>query len=244
MKIIGGKLMSKKKLLVSATLLTTALLGVSKVSAQEYEDATTARVDSAITFEKDEGPVNPVDPEDPDNPIDPDNPNDIGGELMISYASNLSFGDQEKSGTSWNALADVVNNGEKTVTPFVGTKDSRGSDRNGWVLTVKQDDAFKDSENNELAGAELVFSNLFYAEQAGAPEAASGEVTVNTSPQEIAKASSAQGVGSWSVGLGKLNEDGKTNGVTLRVPSTTAKNTGTYTTTVTWELTADPVAPE
>ena len=234
--------MNIKNLILSATLLATATISATEVSAQEYEDATTAKVNSSITFLVDDNPDNPVDPNDPDNPVIPDDPNDPninGGELMITYASNLNFGDQEKSGTSWNALADTVNGGT-AITPFVGTKDSRGTDRKGWVLTAKQDDSFKDAEGNELSGAELTFNNLFYADKEGAPEVAPGEVTLNSAPQDIATANSIQGVGSWSVGLGNLEEDGTTNGVTLSVPATTAKNTGSYTTTVTWELTADP----
>ena len=161
--------MNIKNLILSATLLATATISATEVSAQEYEDATTAKVNSSITFLVDDNPDNPVipdDPNDPDNPVIPDDPNDPninGGELMITYASNLNFGDQEKSGTSWNALADTVNGGT-AITPFVGTKDSRGTDRKGWVLTAKQDDSFKDAEGNELSGAELTFSNLFYAE--------------------------------------------------------------------------------
>lgn len=234
--------MNIKNLILSATLLATALINATEVSAQEYEDATTARVNSSITFLIDDTPDNPVDPNDPDNPVVPDEPNEPntnGGELMITYASNLNFGNHEKNGTSWNALPDTVNGGV-AITPFVGTKDSRGSDRKGWVLTAKQDDSFKDAEGNELSGAELTFRNLFYADREGAPEVTPGEITLNNTAQDIAIANSSQGVGSWSVGLGNLGEDGTTNGVTLSVPATTAKNTGSYTTTVTWELTADP----
>ncbi|EGO6085916.1 hypothetical protein HA909_002717, partial [Enterococcus faecalis] len=58
----------------------------------------------------------------------------------------------------------------------------------------------------------------------------------------------------WSLALGQLDGEVKqgeedneetfktTSGVTLSVPSTTSKNTSTYSTTVTWELVADPSA--
>lgn len=237
--------MKQTNLFLSASLLAVALLSAGEASAQEYEGATNAKVDSAITFLVDDNPDTPVDPSDPENPVNPDDPNNPpnpnGGELMITYASNLNFGSQDKSGKNWNALADSVNGGTK-IAPFVGTKDSRGSERKGWVLTAKQDGAFKDSEGNELVGAELSLSNLFYADKAGAPQASTGKLTLSATAQEIAKANEEQGIGSWSIGLGQLDSNGQTDGVTLSVPGTTAKNTAAYTTSVTWELTADPTA--
>ncbi|MFP7307083.1 WxL domain-containing protein [Enterococcus faecalis] len=237
--------MKQANLFLSANLLAVAMMGAGEVSAQEYDGATNAKVDSTITFLVDDTPDTPVDPSDPDTPINPDDPNNPpnpnGGELMITYASNLNFGSQDKSEKSWNALADSVNGGTKIV-PFIGTKDSRGSDRKGWVLTAKQDGAFKDSEGNELLGAELSLSNLVYAAREGAPQASTSKLTLSASAQEIARANGEQGIGSWSLGLGQLDNNGQTNGVTLSVPGTTAKNTTSYTTSVTWELTADPSA--
>lgn len=241
--------MKAKNLLMSAVLLTTMMGGAVTSFAAEYEDATHAKTDATITFTKDEGPTKPVDPIDPEievDPIDPINPN--GAELMISYASNLNFGEQSKEGSSWNALADKVKEGEETkeIVPFVSTKDSRGAERNGWTLTAKQDADFKDG-TTVLKGAELHLSNLFYAEKTGAPTATAGEVVLGLEAKDISNATADSGVGRWSVGLGELEgEVGSqtTSGVTLTVPETTAKNAATYSTTVTWELTADPAAAE
>ncbi|WP_075320449.1 WxL domain-containing protein [Enterococcus faecalis] len=275
--------MKKKQLFAGAAVLAMLSAGgasaTTTVLAQDYntdEDGTysSAVTNATVTFLEDDETGTIVDPDDPEGGdedgggIDPVDPNEDGAELMISYASNLNFGTQSKQGTSWNALADKVyktdaegnhvvgEDGEKElkeVTPFVATKDSRGSSRKGWVLTAKQDAAFKDGED-ELKGAEINLSGLRYAVVDGAPGFVADEITLNDEPQEVSKAGVDEGIGAWSLALGKLDgevEQGEdenkvtnqtTSGVTLNVPSTSAKNTGTYSTTVTWELTADPTA--
>ncbi|EPD1725703.1 WxL domain-containing protein [Enterococcus faecalis] len=261
--------MKKKQLFAGAAVL--AMLSAGGVSAattalaQDYdEDGLSAKTNATVTFEADEDTGTIVDPDDGDEDgggIDPVDPNENGAELMISYASNLNFGTQSKQGTSWNALADKVyktdaegnhvvdEDGEKELkeaTPFVATKDSRGASRKGWSLTVKQDGAFKDGDD-ELKGAEIVLSGLRYGGEHGAPTPKAEAITVSDEAKEVSNASTDEGIGAWSLALGKLQgEEGSqtTNGVTLNVPSTSAKNTGEYSTTVTWELTADPSAAE
>lgn len=235
--------------LISTSALALMLFGTAAPSfAASYTDSTHATSDASITFSADDSAPDPVDPNDPDNPVVPDEPsNNKGAELMITYASNLNFGTQSKSGTSWQAKGDTVtevsSKSKKTVAPFVSTKDSRGTTRKGWALTVKQDKDFEDSKGNKLTGAQLVYSNLSVAALTGAPVVASGAFTLGTDAHTVANAGTDQGVGAWSVGLGTLDEkSGTTNGVTLNVPATTAKNTDTYKTTVTYELTADPAA--
>lgn len=238
-----------KNLLLSATLLVLVPVFESnlEVFATQYEDATHAKSNAQITFVKDTEPSLPTDPEKPEKPVepvDPTNPN--GAELMITYASKLNFGKQSKNKTASHALADRVKEDGGTtreIVPFIATKDSRGSERKGWSLTAKQDGDFKDSKGNILEGAELTFKNLGYANTTGAPTAISGNITINNQAKEISFADVSSGVGNWSVSLGKLTgEDNSktTDGVILTVPSTTAKNTDTYTTTLTYELVADP----
>lgn len=267
--------MKKKQLFAGAAVLAMLSAGgistATTVLAEEgdnYEGALSAETEAKVTFLEDDETGNIVDPDDPDggdedgnggvDPVDPTNPN--GAELMISYASNLNFGTQSKSATSWNALADKVWANEehtetKEVTPFVATKDSRGTSRKGWVLTAKQDAPFKNGEDI-LKGAEINLSGLRYAGVTGAPEASFDEngITLGDEPKQISIAGEETGIGAWSLALGSLDgsveqgegEDKVTNqttsGITLSVPSTSAKNTGTYSTTVTWELAADPTA--
>ncbi|EME7220779.1 WxL domain-containing protein [Enterococcus faecium] len=234
-----------KNLLMCGALLATTLSSGGSVFAADYTDATTAKTDAIIQFEKDEDPTNPVDPGDPTKPLDPNDPtNPNGGELMIVYASKLDFGTHKKTETSFNAKADEMKDGTK-VTPFISVKDSRGTDRKGWSLTAKQDGAFKDSNGNELTGAELKLSNLFSGGngQVGAPSVTGGEIVLNDTDQEIALADATSGIGVNSIGLGHLQADETTDGVQLNVPNSTVKNTDQYKTTVTYTLTADPTQP-
>ncbi|HCT9166891.1 TPA: WxL domain-containing protein [Enterococcus faecalis] len=252
--------MKKKQLFAGAAVLAMLSAGgVTTALAEEgdnYDGATSAETEAKVTFLEDDDTGTIVDPDDGDedgnggvDPVDPTNPN--GAELMISYASNLNFGTQSKSATSWNALADKVwaneeHTEKKEVTPFVATKDSRGTSRKGWSLQAKQDDVFTDGSGAVLEGAELSLSNLRYAELEGAPKASKGKIVLGEEAKEISLAGTNEGIGAWSLALGSLGNEGEqgrpTNGVTLSVPSTSAKNTGTYSTTVTWSLVADPTA--
>lgn len=243
--------MKIKTLLLSATLLAATVGGSATSYAATYPDATHGKSDAAVEFKADTdpgGPVNPTDPTDPVDPVDPTNPN--GGELMITYASNLDFGIQGKLGTEFFAKADKINKDdgsggvvEENITPFISIKDARGTDRKGWTLTAKLDDVFKDTKGNELTGAELILSNLFSGSgQNGAPVTTTGDITLSTTDAPIATADATQGVGNWAVGLGTLQGTklDTTNGVKLSIPGTSIKNNGVYKTTVTYTLTAQP----
>lgn len=257
--------MKKKQLFAGAAVLAMLSAGgASTALAADYGDDTQATTEAKVTFLEDDDTGNIVDPDNPGggdggggvDPVDPENPN--GAELMIQYASNLNFGTQSKSATSWNALADKVytdetHNETREVTPFVATKDSRGTSRKGWVLQATQDGEFTDGGGAVLAGAQLSLSNLRYADVNGAPKAAKGEITLGNEAKDISRAGDGEGIGAWSLALGDLQggeqgegEDKVTNqtttGITLSVPSTSAKNTGTYSTTVTWTLSSDPTA--
>lgn len=156
--------------------------------------------------------------------------------------------------TSWNAYADKIKDPEtqgatKDIVPFVSVKDSRGTDRDGWRLSVKQDGDFKNG-NAVLKGAQLTFSGLRYATGDTMPTATTGNVVLGTEATVIAKADGTHGSGITSLALGTLKEetetaaDGtktqvqKTEGVNLSIPKNTAIDTGSYTTSVTYELTA------
>lgn len=226
-------------------LVLTSLVGGAATSfaagTAEYPTEAEAKTKGEITFLADEDGGQPVDPTDPTVPVDPSKPINPGkGELMITYASDFNFGTQKKGETSWKAQADKMKN-DDLITPFVSTKDSRGTDRDGWTLTAALSKGFEDGKGNELKGAELKLSNMFYSDKVkDAPEASQDVLTLNDTGQEVAKATATTGIGSWSVGLGELQADNTTNGVTLNVPEKSAKNTATYTAEVTWELTNGP----
>lgn len=216
--------------------------------ASSYEEATKATTVGEITFTENGDPEIPVDPENPNIPVVPVEPvNPENAELMISYVSDFRFGEQDKSLNSWQALADTVYvNKEKKqmkeIVPFITTKDIRGSSRKGWILTVTQNDDFRDENGEILKGAELQLSGLHYPSLDGAPAINADTITIGKEAQAIVKANETTGVGQWSLALGELKgeEQKKTTGITLNVPETTAKKNTTYSTSLTWELIADP----
>ncbi|EME8160665.1 WxL domain-containing protein [Enterococcus faecium] len=240
--------MKRNNLFVYGTLLTLSsafFVGINSYADTDYSDSIHAKSEAIIQFEKDDSPVDPVDPDDPNVPVNPVNPpNKNGGELMITYASNLNFGTHKKTETSFYAQGDELKNGNK-ITPFVSIKDSRDNTRKGWSLTAKIDGDFADSSGNILKGAELHFSNLYSGNgQTNAPEVTQGDIVLNKNDEEIAKAGVNNGVGLNSIGLGKLDTTtNTTNGVKLTVPGSIAKDTEEYKTTVTYTLTADPTNP-
>jgi hypothetical protein len=247
------RILKLRGLLVCGLVLGISVTNSSVVaSAATYGDnngASTATVDGTVIFEKDSGPSKPVDPSDPDIEVDPggENPNTTGSELWITYASELDFGVNSKSDTIFYAAADQIadgTGGTKPITPFVSIKDTRGSDRQGWNVTAKLDDEFKDSKGNSLEGATLTFSDLFSgdATMTHAPSTHAGSVIIGTLAEaDIASADKDHGSGSWAIGLGKLNANGThTTGVTLSVPQDSVKNTDTYTTSITYTLSVAP----
>ncbi|MGG5357665.1 MULTISPECIES: WxL domain-containing protein [unclassified Enterococcus] len=243
----------KKQIFISAATVMLLSLTGGKVFATSYPDGISATTDAAVAFNNDavdpENPIPPiVDPENPEEPgIDPEDPNPnppVDG-LHLSYVSDFNFGEGSKNTTTFYAEADTVNNGERSIVPFVATNDSRGTDRTGWTLSAKLD-APLTNDGHELA-ARLSLENLNYAIGGDhtadkAPEAASGEIVlIPGQEQVIASANTVQGIGSWSLALGQLNEEKThTNGVKLVVPSTSVKNTGTYSSSLSWTLTAQP----
>ena len=267
------KTLLKSTLVLTSIVTTGAILSsasIANADGTSYKDALNAKTTSDLTFIKSDAPTPPTPPgpkpepepepgEDPKPDPNPQ-PNPQGGELMLSYASNLNFGTQLKSDTDFFAKADKGSNGTEFL-PFIGVEDNRGSERKGWKLTAKQDTPFNSTKDNkkQLDGATITFSNLFYDDKAGAPKAASGDVVLTSEANDLATADTTTGIGRWSLGLGKLEEgivsytadkDGKmtpvkglvTKGVKLSIPNTSVKESDTYTTTITYELIADPTA--
>lgn len=233
----------------TTTFLTSAVvlvsfLGSTSAFAVEYEDAK-AITDAQVEFEKSTGPIDPVDPENPEGitPELPTNPN--VGDFGILYASDFNFGKHENVGSdvSANVLAVEDTKGNK-ILPNIQTVDLRGSDRKGWVLTAKVNGAFTDKDKNELKGAELVFSKLAYKGTApDAPTAKSGEITLSSTAQELASANNENGAGVWALAFGSLDSNREmADGATLNVPKNTVVNATTYSTTITYELVADPAS--
>lgn len=242
--------MKKPITLLSVVLLSSIFLSTTQSAyAATYEDENKATSTGSVTILENDSPSESLpDPEDPDNPVipDPENPtNPNPGLLRINYVSDFSFGSHENTSDalSINASLDTVFDSDgkplKRV-PFVSTEDRRGSNRKGWELRVSQLTPFKDGDGNELTGATLALSNLQYSSSSNAPSVTDGTITLNKEEQPLATASDSSGIGAWSLALGNAQEDETTDGVQLNIPRNTVKNNTAYTSTLLWELVADP----
>ncbi|MBE9909345.1 WxL domain-containing protein [Enterococcus casseliflavus] len=244
--------MKKKILTIAAATLLGSLFMSNQLIAQavSYDSSTKATTEGTVTIVEDDNPEIVVpDPEAPDNPLDPENPiNPNPGQLRINYISDFSFGSikNTSSAVTLSAQLDKLwaeDGSEVGRVPFVTTEDLRGTSRQGWELRVSQPEQFKDADGNELQGASLSIGGLRYAsESTAAPTVNPNTIVLNESEQAVATASSTQGVGLWSLALGKANDDGGTDGVTLDIPANTVKNNTDYTSSIVWELVADPSA--
>ena len=254
------------RLATIAALSTTILAGgAASAFAQEVRDVTT---DGQIEFRpagEDDGESEVLPPEtDPDAPdveIDPEVPGTTGP-LSIIKAAHMNFGSQVISNQDqvYNMVAEMHplrETGE--LVPYVSfaqVQDLRGTNA-GWDLQVSLDDFTSNTQNNILTGAEvgLMASRIQYEGTNGqnAPSnhtdglrliPGAGAVSVMTAEE-------GQGAGASSVIWGNqadlndqfANEDidvVENDAIRLSVPGSTAKDATTYTSTLSWELTATP----
>ncbi|MFC6345872.1 WxL domain-containing protein [Vagococcus carniphilus] len=264
-----------KKIIFSSVLVAPLFLLSSMgndFEAATYKDSNNASSIGKVKFIEGESEI--VDPKDPDKPVDPVEPvNPNKGDLMIQYVSDFDFGVHKKTvnGITANSKPDLVvdkkdDKKEKyDVVPFVSTLDTRTNRNGGWNLRVSATE-FKgtNKSNNEvvLKGAEVIFSNVSYAQpKAETPvvnsEAASAVVKdgfkLQQSPQKIATSDESkvesQGMGSYSLALGSelVNQTDDnldstksnykvTNGVTFNLPKNTSVSVADYTADINWEL--------
>ncbi|MBW9323979.1 WxL domain-containing protein [Enterococcus casseliflavus] len=238
----------KKIFMAAIVLLGSIGIGVESGKATEYESATNAITEGKITILENDSPDPEIpDPEDPDEPVDPLDPtNPNPGKLRINYISNFDFGEIKNISSEINQAAKLVgvtdfNDNKDMRVPFVATEDRRGSERGGWELRVSQPSQMKDTKDHELKGATLTLSGLRYVKQdETTPQVNQNEVILNSQEQILVSANANQGAGAWSLALGKTKDEETTDGVTLRVPANTIKNATTYSTSIVWELVADP----
>ncbi|OQO69579.1 cell surface protein [Enterococcus villorum] len=242
--------MKSTKLLATSLILAGGLLGATSAKATaDYESATKVITNGQVEFlENDEIDDNIPDPENPEEPVEPEEPvNPNPGQLKINYVSAFNFGRQGNVSNrlTVNTVLDSLisrSGQEKKRVPFIATEDRRGTERKGWELRVSQPNSFRDSADNELAGATLTLNNLRYVNSVNAPTVTGGDIVLNSDEQVLAKADETQGAGAWSLALGNPTTEGTTDGVTLDIPANTIKNVTTYSTTLVWELIADPSA--
>lgn len=254
------------RLATIAALSTTILAGgAASAFAQEVRDVTT---DGQIEFRpanEDDGDLEVIPPEtDPDAPdvvLPPEVPGTTGP-LSIVKAAHMNFGTQIISNQDqvYNMVAEMANladgSGQVPYVSFAQVQDLRGTNA-GWDLQVSLDDFTSNTQNNVLTGAEvgLMASRIEYpgnnAENAPSNHADGLRLIPGAGAVSVMTAEEGQGAGASSVVWGNQadlnaqfadeeNEVVENNAIQLSVPGSTAKDATTYTSTLSWELTATP----
>lgn len=257
------------RLATVATLSTVILAGGFKnVSAQEVRDVTTDGQVEFRPAGEDDDPlevINPEkDPESPDVDINPEMPGTTGP-LSIVKAAWMDFGTQVISNQDqvYNMVAEMQQltgtEGDENKVPYVSfaqVQDLRGTNE-GWNLKVSLDDFTSNTQNNVLTGAEiaLLSPRIQYegVNTENAPIAHSDGLRLipGVGSVSVMRAPEGHGAGASSVVWGNqadLNaqfiddevEIVTNNAIKLSVPGSTAKDATTYTSTLTWELSATP----
>ncbi|MGG5325746.1 hypothetical protein IGJ83_003387 [Enterococcus pernyi] len=196
--------------------------------------------------------VSPVDPLDPEVEVAPENKPDLPegqGLLSIDFVSQFNFGSQAISARdqTYYAQPQRLMNGDGVVSEkeerpnFVQISDRRPeSERNGWELAVTQKEQFKGKENQVLNGASITLSNqqVVTAQGKTAPELQSVHSLIPGNRQTLIKAQGSEGMGTWIYRFGDA-ETAKES-VALNVPKGANPEATSYSTKLTWELSAVP----
>lgn len=197
-----------------------------------------------ILYAKWESPiVNPEDGDTPIIPLDPENQNKTKDGLRIQYVSDFEFGEKKnefRKEISGHAAGDIVkqNSKEKTVPAFVSVIDDRTlhSNEYQWELRAKSE-PFKDTKDETtIDNASILLSDLNYARNLNKkPYAANNTLNISADSQLLSHNGDTKG-GTWSLAFGQL-ENGKSTGVTIKIPAATAKKNVDYYAIINWELT-------
>lgn len=197
--------------------------------------------------------IEPVDPLDPEVEVEPENKPDIPedqGLLSIDFVSSFRFGSQSISVHDQTYYAQPqrlldedgsVNENEERPN-YVQISDRRSeSERNGWELAVTQKEQFKGEENQVLNGASISLSNQQVVSAQGGTAPGLQSVPCELIPgnrRTLLKAQGNEGVGTWIYRFGDA-ETAKES-VALNVPKGANPEATSYSTTLTWELSAVP----
>lgn len=214
------------------------------------EDQAVTYVYSKDVFES----VPPVDPLEPEVEVNPENTPELPenqGLISIDFVSSFNFGSQAISVHDQTYYAQpqrllnedgAVN--ENEVRPnYVQISDRRPeSERNGWELAVTQKEQFKGKENQVLNGASISLSNQqVVTAQGGTEPGLQFTVPCRLVPgnrRTLLKAQGNEGTGTWIYRFGDSETAGES--VSLYVPKGTNPEATSYSTTLTWELSAVP----
>ncbi|MBC2098394.1 WxL domain-containing protein [Listeria booriae] len=217
-----------------------------------------AQSDSHVMFYADDsGTTTPIDPTDPSTSVTPsDTVSPSQGALRIDYASQISFGEQQISGSDkdyYALLTEIQPLNDKSepvgpkkyVAPYVQVTDNRGAN-SGWQLSLASS-PFKTTDGEELRGAQLSLSNAqvnSVLPTSFAPAVSSSSITLSNTPQNILTANTEKGMGTWTNAFGNNtdnSEQSTTTGIKLHVPAESKKLAGEkYQSTLTWILSDTP----
>ncbi len=177
--------------------------------------------------------------------------------LRISGMSSFDFGEGTVSGNTkyYNAKTPEVtllnSEKEKAERPnFIQIIDNRGTN-SGWSLTAKLVDQFS-NKDAELKGSEIHLKNGYILPENQnllpySPLVVSEKISLaHGMSQEIARAEKGNGMGTWNILFGSLDEStylingNARESVNLEIPGHTKKTIGCYTATIQWTLTDTP----
>ncbi|MEQ6207831.1 WxL domain-containing protein, partial [Enterococcus mundtii] len=223
---------------------------------QEIPDNTSGRFteeEQLVIFRYMKDIADPVDPLNPEIEVDPENKPDLPGDqglLSIDFVSFFNFGSQTISihDQTYYAQAQRLLNEDGTVNEnevrpnYVQISDRRPeSERNGWELSVTQQEQFKGKENQVLNGAIISLSNQQVVTAQGGSVPGLQSVPCDLVPgnrRTLIKAQGNEGMGTWIYRFG--NEETADKSIALNVPRGANPEVTRYSTTLIWELSAVP----
>ncbi|MGA5592511.1 WxL domain-containing protein [Enterococcus mundtii] len=198
--------------------------------------------------------VNPVDPLDPATEVEPENKPEVPenqGRLSLDFVSQFNFGTQKisVSDQTYYAQPQRLLNENGTVDEiaerpnYVQISDRRPTnERNGWQLSVTQNGQFRNESEHELIGTEIqLFNQELVTVQGGASPKLQEEPVQRVLPNTrkiLLQAEGESGTGTWIYRFG--DADTAEESVALNVPKGSNPEATSYSTTLTWELSAVP----
>ncbi|MGM0258655.1 hypothetical protein IGK73_000490 [Enterococcus sp. AZ102] len=257
--------MNMKKYMLAGLMLSAMLL---PAVALAEETGAVYTSNGAVTFTANTDPTKPVDPLNPENPItptDPTNPDENGnpgevtpgtaGPLSIDFASSLQFGEQKITSTTETYYAATqkytTKDGTATEGPnYVQVTDNRGTEK-GWVLKVKQNGQFKNTDGKELVGAKITLNQGNVVTNSSSTKPVGKEIIELTPASDtpdsenygaesiVMNAEKGGGAGTYLHAWGSDAETAAKS-IALEVPGSTTKYATQYTTTFTWILSEIP----
>jgi len=228
-----------KKAVIAGTMMLS-LLGMPAIMATADS---TANTDTNLELIENTGPTIPVDPTNPTNPQDPDDPDNPGagntGALTLDVAPKaFNFGQVQTYASAHTYKAEMTGTGHQ----YIQVTDNRGTDEQGWQVTVEQD-----HDLTQTTGGTHVLTGTSIGIPAGIarnsltedPTAADPDLsaTAETVDNESGAVTVFKTTSTENAGKGTSVKAWDPTDVTLTIPKKTAQP-GTYKNTLTWTLTA------